>query len=209
MSDVLYIQASPRGPKSYSISAADAFIDAYRETHPDDTVTTMNLFTMDLPPFDGFALKAKYAILYGQDHTDEEAAAWKAVENVIETFTSADKLVFAVPMWNFGIPYRLKHFIDVIVQPGYTFSFSPEEGYKGLVTGKPAFVSYSRGGAYPPGSDAEAFDLQTKYVELFLGFIGFTDVRRVIIEGTLAGPEEATKSQTAAIEEARKIAATF
>lgn len=209
MSNLLYIQASPRGDRSYSIAAADAFIEAYRTAHPDDSVSTVNLFTMELPPFDGFALNAKYAILQGQDHTAEEAAAWKAVEKVIETFTSADKVVFAVPMWNFGIPYRLKHFIDVIVQPGYTFSFSPEEGYKGLVTGKPAFVSYSRGGAYAPGSDTEPFDLQTKYFELFLGFIGFTDVRRVIVEGTLAGPDAAEQSKAAAIEEAVTLAQSF
>ena len=209
MSRLLYIQVSPRGDRSYSISVADAFIDAYRTAHPDDSVSTINLFTTDLPPFDGFALNAKYAILNGQDHSADEAAAWRAVENVIETFTSADKMVFAVPMWNFGIPYRLKHFIDVIVQPGYTFSFSPEEGYQGLVTGKPAFVVYSRGGAYPPGSDTEPFDLQTKYFELFLGFIGVTDVRRVVVEGTLSGPEAAETAKTAAIEEARTFARSF
>jgi len=209
MSKLLYIQASPRGNRSYSIAVADAFVEAYRTAHPDDLVTTVNLFTTELPPFDGFALNAKYAILQGQDHTGEEAAAWKAVESVIEMFTSADKFVFAVPMWNFGIPYRLKHFIDVIVQPGYTFSFSPEEGYKGLVTGKPAFVAYSRGGAYPPGSDTEAFDLQTKYFELFLGFIGFTDVRRAVVEGTLSGPEAAEMARAAAVEEAKKSAQSF
>ena len=46
MSNLLYIQASPRGDQSYSISVADAFIDAYRAAHPDDSVTTLNLFTM-------------------------------------------------------------------------------------------------------------------------------------------------------------------
>ena len=59
---------------------------------------------------------------------------------IAEHFKSADKYVFSLPMWNFGIPYKLKHFIDVLVQPGLTFSFSPETGYKGLVTGKPAVV---------------------------------------------------------------------
>ena len=56
----------------------------------------------------------------------------------IEQFVNADKFLLAIPMWNFGIPYRLKQYLDVILQPGYTFSFSPETGYSGLVTGKPA-----------------------------------------------------------------------
>ena len=55
---------------------------------------------------------------------------------MIERFKGADKYLFSLPMWNFGIPYKLKHYIDVLVQPTYTFSFSPKEGYKGLVTRK-------------------------------------------------------------------------
>jgi len=112
-------------------------------------------------------------------------------------------------MWNFGIPYKLKHFIDVIVQPTYTFSFSPAEGYKGLVTGKPAAVVYARGGAYPPGTPGEGFDLQKRYLEQVLGFIGFTDVRPILVEGTLGKPEAAEKSKAAAIALAKSLAASF
>jgi FMN-dependent NADH-azoreductase len=209
MSKLLYIQASPRGERSFSTAAADAFVAAYREANPGDEVVTLNLFDTDLPAFDGGALGAKYAILGGQSPDDAEAAAWRPVEAVIETFKSADKYVFAVPMWNFGIPYRLKHFIDVIVQPGYTFSYSPEEGYTGLVTGKPVFVAYARGAAYPPGSETEPFDLQTKYFELFLGFIGFTDIRRVVVEPTLSDPETAGKAREAAVGQAREAAGKF
>jgi FMN-dependent NADH-azoreductase len=43
-------------------------------------------------------------------------------------------------MWNFGVPYVLKHYIDVITQPGLTFSFNPATGFSGLVTGRPATV---------------------------------------------------------------------
>jgi putative NADPH-quinone reductase len=32
-------------------------------------------------------------------------------------------------MWNFGIPYKLKHYIDVLTQPGQTFNFDPTTGY--------------------------------------------------------------------------------
>jgi len=209
MSKLLYIQASPRGERSYSTAAADAFIESYRKAHTGDEIVTINLFEIDLPAFDGRVLDAKYAILQGQNPSEAEKTAWGAVEAVIAQFTSADKFVFAVPMWNFGIPYRLKQYIDVIVQPGYTFSFTPEEGYRGLVTGKPVFVAYARGGAYPPGSDTEAFDLQTKYFELFLGFIGFTDVRRVVVEPTLSGPEAAENAREAAITQARDAAQKF
>jgi len=210
MSTVLYIQASPRGERSHSIAVADAFVASYRESHPDDVITTVNVFGKELPAFDGLAVQAKYTILHGKPHTDDERAAWQAVETVIKEFTSADKYVMAVPMWNFGIPYRLKQYVDILVQPGYTFSYTPEEGYKGLVTGKRVFVVYSRGGEYVPGSDAEAFDLQKRYLELILQFIGFRDIRTIIVEPTLqGGPDVARSKRDAAIREAGQQAAAF
>jgi FMN-dependent NADH-azoreductase len=209
MSRLLNIQASPRIERSYSIAAADAFVSAYKQANPKDEIVTINLFQKDLPTFDGLAVQAKYTILHGLKHTPEELAAWKKVEEVIAEFKSADKYVMAVPMWNFGIPYRLKQYLDIIVQPTYTFSFSPQEGYKGLVLGKPIFVSYSRGGAYEKGSAAEAFDLQTKYLQLALGFIGFTDIRTLVVEPTLAGPDVAKKKREEAIAKAKEMALKF
>jgi len=210
MSTLLYIQASPRGQRSKSITVADAFVETYKQKHPDDKIVTLNIFKEKLPAFDGLAVQAKYTILHGQKHSKEELQAWKKVEKIIEQFKSADKYVLAVPMWNFGIPYRLKQYIDILVQPGYTFSYSPETGYKGLVAGKPLLAVYARGGEYPPGSPGEALDLQTKYLQLILGFIGFTNVRSVIIEPTLQGSAEAieAKVQQAAIV-AKKIAENF
>lgn len=210
MSRLLYIQASPRIQRSHSIAVADAFVAAYKQTYADDEIETLNLFEASIPNFDGLAVQAKYTIMHGQAHSDEEMRAWKNIERVIEQFTSADKYVFAVPMWNFGIPYRLKQYIDVLVQPGYTFSYSEEKGYQGLVVGKPALVVYARGGEYPAGSEAEAFDMQSKYVALVLGFVGFKDVRSVFVEPTLqGGPDVAKKRVRQAVDRAKELAVGF
>jgi FMN-dependent NADH-azoreductase len=112
-------------------------------------------------------------------------------------------------MWNFSIPYKLKHYLDVLIQPGLTFSFSPESGYKGLVTGKPVFVALARGGEYPPGSPAEAWDFQFKYIVAALEFIGFTDIRVVMTEPTLGDPELTSTRRSAAVTKAAEIAAEF
>jgi FMN-dependent NADH-azoreductase len=112
-------------------------------------------------------------------------------------------------MWNFGIPYKLKHYLDVIVQPGYTFSFSPEEGYKGLMTGKPIATIYARGGAYGSGTGAESYDLQKGYLEHILGFIGFSDFQTILVEPTLVSSEDKEKTMATAKEEAKRVAAGF
>ncbi len=210
MAKVLYLKASPRGSRSHSCAVADAFVEAYREKNPRDEIVTIDLFAKELMPFDGFAVQAKYNVMHGVSPTSEEKAAWSKVEKYIAEFKAADKYVVAVPMWNFGIPYRLKQYLDILMQPGLTFSFSPTEGYKGLVTGKRAFVAYARGGEYAAGTPAAAYDHQKSYFELALGFMGITDVRSVIIEPTLqGGPEVAKEKQSTAIAQAWECAGGF
>ncbi len=210
MSHVLYIKASPRGDRSSSVGIADAFVDIYHQAHPEDQVATLDVFYDDLPAFDFEAVSAKYKIMHGKDHTAEDRKVWRRIVAVIDEFKAADKYVLAVPMWNFSIPYRLKQYIDILVQPGHTFTVDADGNYEGLITGKPVFIVYSRGGAYPAGTDLEAFDLQKRYVEQILGFMGLTDIRSVVVEPTLVnGPEAAAKGKAAAITKAREIAQTF
>src|SRR5271157_827981 len=190
MSKLLYIEASPRKSRSKSIEVAHVFLSTLQNSHSSVELDKLDLWSTELPPFDGDTVEAKYAILHGQPHTPEQAKAWKRVTEVIERFKLADSYLFSLPMWNFGIPYILNHFIDVIVQPGLTFSFTPEEGYKGLVTGKKAAIVYARGGAYGPGTGAEGYDLQSKTLAGILGFIGITDQSSIFVEPTIGAPAD-------------------
>lgn len=210
MAKLLYIEASPRKERSLSIKISRTFLSAYRDAHPDDTIEKLDLWDTTLPTFDGDVIDAKYAILHGLSHSTEQKAAWQAVEKIIDHFNAADKYAFSLPMWNFSIPYKLKHYFDIIIQPTYTFSYSPDEGYKGLVTDKSAALIYTRGGAYPPGTEAVGFDFQKPYMELILGFLGFTDIRPVVIEPTLESPpEELEKILARAEKQARDVAASI
>ncbi|QDQ41754.1 FMN-dependent NADH-azoreductase [Methylacidiphilum kamchatkense] len=146
MAKILYIEASPRKDRSFSIATAKVFLEAYKANHSTDSITTLDLWSKSLPSFDGYILQSKYAIFHGLEHTPEQKKAWSEVEAIIAHFISFDKYVFSFPMWNFAIPYRLKHYIDILVQPTYTFSYTPQEGYKGLVVGKKACLICSRGG---------------------------------------------------------------
>jgi len=200
MAKLLYIEASPRKDRSRSIRVARAFLAAHQKSHPNDSVETLDLWATTLPPFHGPTIEAKYAILQGESHTPEQAQAWESVVDVIEHFKSADKYLFSSPMWNFGVPYVLKHYIDVLIQPGLTFSFDPATGYKGLVTGRKAVAIYARGGAYSPGTGMEDYDLQSKTIAGIFGFIGITDLVNIFVEPTL-GPAEVTEAGLAKAEE--------
>jgi FMN-dependent NADH-azoreductase len=209
MSKLLYIEASPRKSRSKSIEVSQVFLSEFQKVHPSVEIDKLDLWATELPAFDGDTVDAKYAILHGQQHTADQAKAWKRVENVIERFKSADWYLFSLPMWNFGIPYVLKHLIDVIVQPGLTFSFSPDEGFKGLVTNRRAVAVYARGGAYGPGSGADGYDLQSKTLSGILGFIGITDLASIFIEPTLAAPADVDATITKAKELAASTAKSW
>ena len=205
MAKVLHIVGSPRGDRSASLTVAKTFLAAYKAKNPGDETECLDLWMAKLPEFDGATINGKYAILHGQAFTPEQDAAWKAVVKLADHFKSADKYVISLPMWNFGIPYKLKHYIDVLVQPGLTFSFSPETGYKGLVTGKPITVIYARGGAYGPGSGAEGYDAQSTYMRQFLGFIGFTNIKEIFVEPTLQKADAVEHGQA----KAKEVAEAF
>jgi FMN-dependent NADH-azoreductase len=206
MPKLLHIQATPRGDRSASTTVAREFIAAYQAKNAGDTVETLDLWKADLPPFDGDTLEAKYAVMHGQNPSGGQVGAWAAVTRIADHFKSADKFVFSLPMWNFGIPYKLKHYIDLLVQPGLTVGFSPDKGYTGLVTGKPAVAIYASGGKYGPGTGAEGYDLQSKYLKQVLGFIGITDLKDIFVAGTAMDKGE---SVAAARKQAAEIGASF
>ena len=209
MSNVLYIQASPRKGRSKSTQVASAFLEAYQKAHPGDTVKTFNVFDEYLPAFDGPAVEAKYTILHGAEHTDSQRQAWDEIERIIDVFKDADKYVFSLPMWNFGIPYRLKQFFDVIIQPGYTFT-ADSNGYEGLMKSRPVVVIYSRGGAYSEDSDNAAYDLQRPYMETAMGFMGLEIVESIFVEPTMHGSADDIENMlNDSIAKARRLAENF
>lgn len=206
MAKLLYIQASPR-ERSHSTKVAKKFLESYTKHHPKDTIATLDIWHMQLPPFDGHTIKAKYNILHGLPHEPAEAEAWEAVKEVFQQFNAADKYVMSVPMWNFHIPYPLKHYIDVITQPGLAFKLTPEGTFKPLVTGKPAVLIYASGGTYGLGSGSKALDFQKPYMKTWLQFIGFKSIQEIVADGTLLA--QAKQQEEEAIEEAIKIATKF
>ena len=148
-------------------------------------------------------LNAKYSVISGTDPSADEVTAWSNVKNIFDEFNNADHYLFSVPMWNFNIPYKLKHYIDIITQPGMSWSYTPEDGYKGLMTDKTATIIYSTGDGYGDGTGFESFDMQKPYVNLWLTFLGFKQIEKVVIDRTLFDAETAEKN---ALDVALKLA---
>ncbi|MCF5548309.1 FMN-dependent NADH-azoreductase [Pseudomonas salomonii] len=188
MTTLLHIECSPRKQRSASLEIARQFIARYQQNALDTQVVTLDLWALDLPEFAGPVMDAKYAGIAGTPLSDEQSAAWTTLKALAAHLHQADVLVFSVPLWNFAIPYKLKHFIDVVSQKDVLFEFSPEHGVRGLLHNKIAVNVYARGMDFSaPG--AQAMDFQKPYMEAWLGFIGVTDVHSLYVEKTILGAE--------------------
>lgn len=208
MSKLIYIEASPLKARSQSIAVANAFLEHYEAANPHDEVERIDLWSTALPPFDGETIEAKFAVLRAQKFSETQLARWEAVRAASRNFNSADKYVFSVPMWNFSIPYPLKHYIDVVTLPGENWTWSRSAGYGTILSGKKALLVFSSAGDYTLPDNRES-DFQKSYMRRWLRFIGVETVREINVAPTLADPEAVAAIRTAAMIEAAELATVF
>ena len=205
---LLHISSSPRGQASESLAIAATFLEAYVDAHPEAEVDRFDLWDGSLPEFGPDAAAAKMAVFAGQAPTGAQAAAWQAATDTFHRVAGATHYLFSVPMWNHGVPYILKQLIDVISQPGLVFSFDPEHGYTGLLTGKKAAVIYTGAVWGPDRGAAFGQDLQQPYFDAWLRWAGIEDITSIRFQPNLATADPETGRQ-AAHAHAREAGKTF
>lgn len=206
---LLHIIATPRTTESNTLRVSQEFLTALRSARPDVEVETLDLFQHDLPAVAGENIDSKYKILIGQPIDPRHADSWGEVERLIAQFRAADAYLISTPMWNFGIPYALKYYIDAIVQPGYLFAYDEQGVPVGLCLDKTMMCVTARGGDYSEGGPMHALDMQVPYLRTIFGFIGITDVRFVHVQPTDISPELREEAVKRGIDEARAAAAEF
>jgi FMN-dependent NADH-azoreductase len=192
MPKLFHLNCSPRAD-SESAAGARVFLDGFRNARPDWDIDVMNLWRDHLPEFEGYVLEAKYARMNGRPFTDSQRDAFAVAERIAIRLALADRVLISTPMWNFSIPYKLKQWFDVIVQPGLTFRFDPVQGYQPLLKDRPTLVIVASGGDFITGMNRGRTDMATPYLREALRFIGVSNVRFVPI-GPTTGPAEPIKA---------------
>lgn len=199
---LLHISASPRGEQSESGALAQTFLATFRDTHPDDEVEEWDLWDGTLPAFGPEAAAAKMAVFAGQT---PQSTAWDDAVAAFRRFDAADVYLFSVPMWNHGVPYILKQFIDVVSQPGMVFGFDPEAGYTGLLTGKRAAVIYTSAVYGDDRGPEFGTDFQQPYLDAWLRWAGVSEISDIRFRPNLA-VADASSGRRRAQDEARDLA---
>jgi len=196
MTKLLHINAAVRGEESRTLKVSKAVIENFKSQHPESEIEELNLFQVELPLLTVDRLAGKYLLMGGQELDGEVKEAWQMIEHYINQFLSADRYLISAPMWNFSIPYVLKHYIDVIVQPKFLFQYG-ENGVEGLAKNKKMVVVTSRGGDYGPESPAHSMDHQEPYLRTVFNFVGIEDLTFIHAQPMDAGGEEVRETKIA------------
>ncbi|WP_250228638.1 FMN-dependent NADH-azoreductase [Anaeropeptidivorans aminofermentans] len=175
MSKVLYIKANakPEG-KSRTFKVSDNFVEKYKKAHPEDEITTLNLYkeNIDFLPMGELDLILRPDMGRDRNHP---------ILKYTYQFLEADKIIIAAPFWNLGFPAILKAYLDYITINGITFKYT-EEGPVGLCSGKKAIHFVARGGNYST-EPYSSFEMGDRYLRTLLGFMGIQDFTTIAAEG--------------------------
>lgn len=177
MTKLLYVNASPRKETSHTAKIAEAYINQRLADDPSIELVRLDLWQANLPEFDGDKAAAKMTFFGVGELDDGLESAWDEIVKITNQFIEADEYVFAVPMWNGGVPYKLKQYLDIITQPGLLFGFTPEDGYFGLLENKSAAAFYTAG-VFAPGVPSQyGQDFHSTYLSWWFDLVGITNIR--------------------------------
>ena len=202
MSHILLITSSPR-LESFSTKVARALAEQLASREPSSTVTVRDLAREVLPHIDDSFAAARN--VPAETLAPAQKAAMALSDKLLEELFVADSIIIAAGMFTFGIPSRLKAYIDYIVRPGVTFKYS-NKGPEGLVRGKKVYLVVARGGVYSTGP-MQQLNFQDTYLRAVLPFMGLNDIEVITVEGVAFGPEAADQAVGAALAKVSAIAA--
>lgn len=197
MTHILHITASIRKDDSVSNKLGSALVDKLSAQEA-TTVTRRDLATDDLPYQSWERFNAGLASPDERSPEQSELAA--LADTLIGELQAADTIVISSPIYNFGAPASIKAWADLVARAGTTFKYT-ENGPKGLLEGKKAFITIASGGT-PVGSD---IDFMSGWLTFFLGFLGIEVVEVIAADGIMGKDGDAKID--AAHDEIAKLAA--
>lgn len=177
----LVILSSILGDRSHSKQLADHLVAPVKQADPAAVITTRDIGAAPLPYFDGATAGALFTP--ADARTLEQQRIVELSDTLVAELKEADRIVFAVPVYNFSLPAQFKSYLDYIARAGVTFRYTPEGVPEGLVKGKQVFVLTARGGK----AEGTPSDTMTPYLRQMLAFLGMTDVTFIAAEGMAMG----------------------
>ncbi len=162
---------------SASAEIADRTESEWVASHPGGTVNRRHLGSDPLPA-DAWAQAVTGGATPEDQRTPAQTEALALAARLAEELESADAVILAVPMYNYGVSQHFKTWVDLVIAgAGAT---TP------VLKGKPTALVTALGGGYGPGSPREGWDHSTPYLRRIVGDLWGADLTLVKRELTLA-----------------------
>lgn len=175
------LDASIRAEGSASRAIADIVETEWRAGNPGAPVTRRHIGTSPVPATAwGAAVSA--GATAADDRTPEQAEAVALARALGDELVDADALLFAVPLYNFGVSQHFKAYVDLLLTDPRLGPAGPRP-----LAGKPAVLVTVRGGNYSAGTPREGWDHATGWMRRILEDVLGLDLRVVEREFTLVG----------------------
>ena len=174
------LDASFRVEGSQSRAVGDIVEAAWTEANPGELIERRHIGTDVIPATAwGDAVTAAYVAEDQRTPAQREAVALAAT--LVDELVAADALLFAVPLFNFGVSQHFKAYVDLIITdprmgPGST-----------TLAGKPAELVVVRGGNYRTGTPREGWDHATPWMRRILTDVWGLDLTVTETDFTLVG----------------------
>lgn len=177
---ILRISSSIKGDNSASDKLAKAITERLFESNPNSSETVVELSKTHFPHLDPEVLGAFFTPEDQRNDSQHLSAARS--ERAIRQLFDADVIIIGVAFYNFGIPDKLKTWIDHVVRSGETFKVENGKA-TGQLSGKKVYLAIASGWAYSEGP-MQAMDFTEPYLRTILGFIGLDDIKVFRTENT-------------------------
>ncbi len=174
------LDASFRVEGSHSRAIGDIVEAAWTEANPGELVERRHVGT-DVIPATAWGDAVTSAYLPEDQRTPAQREAVALAATLVDELVAADALLFAVPLFNYGVSQHFKAWVDLVItdprmSPGTT-----------TLAGKPAELVVVRGGSYQAGTPREGWDHATPWMRRILADLWGLDLTVTETELTLVG----------------------
>jgi FMN-dependent NADH-azoreductase len=175
------LDASIRTDGSHSRQLADTVQREWNAAHPGETVINREIGIEPLPS-SAWAASVSLAMTPEDQRSPEQRNASALTTTLVDELAAADAMIFAVPLYNFGVSQHFKTWVDLVVtDPRMAPGATPP------TAGTPAVLATVHGGYYAAGTPREGWDHATGWYRRILADVWKLDLLVVETEFTLVG----------------------
>lgn len=186
---------SQRGADSRTAALCRAFLDRWREKHPDAAIKTVRPAELALRPFDPEMLNRRDS-LFRAGRLEEP------VFDLARQFRDADQILVGAPFWDLTFPASLRIYIEYVCANGVTYHYDADGPHGDCRAARLAYLT--------SGGDFERPEsLGVLYWKQLCGMFGIQQFDYVFAGGLDAAPEQAAEILEEGCRKARALAETF